>query len=138
MRRIIFFLILSFLFLGAACETKKVCFSKYCFLVELAKTDEERASGLMFRNYLAPKSGMLFIFPKEGLYSFWMKNTRIPLDIIWLDNNKQIVFINKNTKPCEDSNCPAVEPEIKASYVLEINAGICDEIGLKIGDRLNF
>ena len=74
-----------------------ICFKEYCFSVELATTDQERARGLMYREAVNNNSGMLFIFNQPDRHSFWMKNTLIPLDIIWLNDNKQVVFINKNT-----------------------------------------
>jgi hypothetical protein len=112
----------------------KACFASHCFLIELAKTDTEKERGLMFKSQLDKDRGMLFIFNKEGVYPFWMKNTLIPLDIIWINKEKSIVFINKNSQPCNNIDCPLINPQVEASYVLEINAGISDEIGLKPGD----
>lgn len=89
----------------------------------------------MFRKSLEEDKGMFFIFDKEGIYSFWMKNTLIPIDIIWLDKNYDIVFISKNSRPCGNDNCLVINPNINARYVLEINAGISEKIGLKIGDK---
>lgn len=74
---------------------KQICFQENCFEVELAITTEEITKGLMFRKELPQNKGMLFIFAKEGIRSFWMKNTLIPLDIIWLNKNKEVVFIKK-------------------------------------------
>lgn len=68
----------------------QVCTDKVCFSVELARTTQEHEQGLMYRTELAPHEGMLFIFDSPGIYSFWMKNTLIPLDIIWLDDQKYI------------------------------------------------
>lgn len=113
----------------------QVCLRSRCFFVESAKTNAEREKGLMFREELDVDKGMLFIFDKEDIYPFWMKNTLIPLDIIWLDKDNKIVFINKTSQPCNFLYCPKINPEVSAKYVLEINAGIIDEIGLKIGDR---
>ncbi len=117
---------------------EKVCFNDNCFYVELAQTKEERENGLMFRTDLAENRGMLFIFDQEGTYSFWMKNTLIPLDIIWLDENKEAVFIKNNAQPCEEKKCPGIYPNRKAKYVLEINGGMADKINLKIGDKLSW
>lgn len=108
-----------------------------CFEVELAKTQQERDRGLMYRKELGKDKGMLFIFDQEGIYPFWMKNTLIPLDIIWIDSNKMVVFISENVQPCKSLICPSVTPSSKAKYVLEINAGLCNEIGLKVGDVLD-
>jgi hypothetical protein len=114
----------------------QVCFKNNCFDVELAITQEEQMQGLMFRRSLDKNKGMLFIFNEEGLASFWMKNTLIPLDIIWINKNKEVVFINENTQPCKQDPCPSISPDKKARYVLEINDGISKEIGLKVGDSM--
>jgi len=117
-------------------EQNQACFKNYCFDLELAKTPEERSRGLMFRESLDLDKGMLFVFEKEGAYSFWMKNTLIPLDIIWINKDKEIVFISENTQPCkEEYICPSVNPEKNAKYVLEVNGGMAEKIGLKIGDK---
>lgn len=112
----------------------KVCFNQNCFSVELAKTEAEREKGLMNRKQLDKNSGMLFIFNKEGIYPFWMKDTLIPLDMIWIDGNSVVVFIAKNVQPCKSLICPIMNPKIGAKYVLEVNAGISKELGIKVGD----
>jgi hypothetical protein len=119
-------------------KQNQVCFENNCFLVELAKTPEERSRGLMFRGKLDQNTGMLFIFPEEGEYSFWMKNTLIPLDIIWINSQKEIVFISENAQPCKEDSCPLINPTQKAKYVLEVNPGISGKIGLKVGKKLDF
>jgi uncharacterized membrane protein (UPF0127 family) len=106
--------------------------------VELSKTEEELKRGLMFRKELSLDSGMLFVFDKEKIYPFWMKNTLIPLDIIWLNEEKEIVFISKNTPPCLENNCKSILPDKESKYVLEINGGVSDKINLEIGDKLIF
>ncbi len=116
----------------------KVCFKNFCFNLELAVTPEERSRGLMFRKHLDPDKGMLFIFNEEGEYSFWMKNTLIPLDIIWINSEGKVVFIKENAQPCKETECPFISPGFKAKYVLEINGGISRKIGLKKGDKLDF
>jgi len=115
---------------------EKVCFKNNCFEVELAVTNEEQAIGLMFRKSLDKNRGMLFVFKEEGEHSFWMKNTLISLDIIWINENKEVIFISENTQPCKEDSCPSITPNKKAKYVLEINGGISKEIGLKVGDGL--
>ncbi len=105
--------------------------------VVVAKTEEEIARGLMFRENLEQDKGMLFIFQEEGEYSFWMKNTLIPLDIIWINKNKEVVFISGNTQPCKEYACPDIDPAKNAKYVLEINGNISKNIGLKVGDIIN-
>ncbi len=111
-----------------------VCFSSNCFIVELAKTNAERENGLMNRKELDRDKGMLFIFDNEGIYPFWMKNTLIPLDMIWLDDNSRVVFISQNVQPCKSLICPIVIPSAKAKYVLEINADVTKNLGIKMGD----
>lgn len=141
-KKIIFIIIILILVIGitfAVYEYRRkgrVCFKDNCFEVELARTREEQAQGLMFRQSLSRDKGMLFIFPGEGIYSFWMKNTLIPLDIIWINENKEVVFISENILPCEKDPCPLFGPDKKANYVLEINGGVSKEIGLKVGDKV--
>jgi hypothetical protein len=114
----------------------QVCIKEKCFSVEIAETPYKRTIGLMFRKELDKDSGMLFVFDKEGIYSFWMKNTFIPLDIIWIDKDGKAVFISENTQPCKMFDCSSIKPSENAKYVLEINAGLVKEIGLNIGDRV--
>lgn len=117
-----------------------------CFEVELAQTAAEWAKGLMFRESLDAGKGMFFIFKNEEIYPFWMKNTLIPLDIIWINENKEIVFIAENVLPCPPAGetgkteiCPSINPNNKtAKYVLEINGGFARKLGLKIGDKAEF
>jgi len=115
-------------------QNNQVCFKQNCFAVELAKNYAEQEKGLMNRTQLDSNKGMLFIFNSEGVYPFWMKNTLIPLDMIWMDANNKIVFIAQNVQPCKTLICPVTTPTGKAKYVLEINAGISSDIGLKVGD----
>lgn len=117
-------------------KENKVCFKDYCFLAELAQTAQERSRGLMFRKDLAENQAMLFIFETEDIYPFWMKNTLIPLDIIWLAQDQKVVFISKNSQPCFQEICPSITPDGKAFYVLELKAGKAEEMGLGIGDWL--
>jgi len=117
-------------------KKNQVCFKNNCFEVELAITPEERNRGLMSEESLGQNRGMLFIFQEEGRYTFWMKNTLIPLDIIWINSNNEVVFISENTQPCKEDSCPLIIPNKEAKYVLEINGGISKEIGLGVGDRV--
>jgi uncharacterized membrane protein (UPF0127 family) len=116
----------------------KICFGNNCFYVEIAGTTKEKEQGLMFREALPSNAGMLFVFNDEGIYPFWMKNTFIPLDILWLSKTKEVVFISKNAKPCKNESCPLIFPDKKAKYVLEINGGISDKLNLKIGSQAGF
>lgn len=105
---------------------------------ELAVTNEERARGLMFREKLMPEQGMLFVFEAADYHSFWMKNTLIALDMVWLDPDKKIVHIERNIPPCKTDPCPSYTPERPGSYVLEIQAGAADRLKLKLFDKLEF
>jgi len=140
----LFFAVLIFLSILAYSPEKKVkvCFEQRCFLVEVANTPSERAQGLMNRKSLDKNSGMLFVFDKEDIYFFWMKNTLISLDMIWMKEDPsagsgQVVFIKENAQPCINDNCSYIIPDAKAKYVLEINTGLVKEMGLKIGDNLD-
>ena len=91
----------------------------------------------MYRTQLGKDKGMIFIFDKNGFYPFWMKNTLIPLDMIWMDGTGKVIFIAQNVQPCKTFICPSVMPTGSAKYVLEVNAGICQQINLKVGDKLD-
>ncbi len=107
------------------------------FAVEIADDDEERARGLMYREKLAKNQGMLFVFPKEEPRAFWMKNTLIPLDMIFLDGQQTIVSIQKQAKPCgKQPVCPLYESRKPAKYVLEINGGVATKLKLKEGEKI--
>jgi len=105
---------------------------------ELAVSDEERQRGLMFREKLQLDQGMLFVFEKESPYAFWMKNTLIPLDMLWIDKDRRIVHIWRNVPPCKEDPCPSYGPDRPGLYVLELAAGASDRFGLKLFDRLEF
>jgi uncharacterized protein len=104
---------------------------------ELAYTDEMRMKGLMFRESLPEDAAMLFIFAYMDQHSFWMKNTLIPLDIIWLNDKKEIVYF-ATAQPCTEDPCASYAPMQKAKYVLEVNEGFAKKHSLKIGMRLEF
>lgn len=108
--------------------------------LEIAQTPQERARGLMFRKNLQKNQGMLFVFPKPLAHSFWMKNTLIPLDLIWLDHEKKIVYYQDEIPPCNESECRIYSPpaDMKASYVIEIQSGLRKKLNLEKGKILNF
>lgn len=103
--------------------------------IEIADDDYKTQTGLMYRDAMEPLQGMLFVFPEEDLRSFYMKNTNIALDIIYIDANKKIVSFQKNAQPNNESSLPSHVP---AKYVLEINAGLADEWGLEVGDKIEY
>ena len=119
-------------------NSSQVCIKENCFNVELAKTQAELTKGLMYRSSLESTSGMLFIFQTEGKYSFWMKNTLVPLDILWINKNKEIIYINKDTLPCQSDPCLTYGPNSPALYVLEINAGLSEKYSFNVGDKVDF
>ena len=138
MMKKLFSILLMFCFFMTSCSDKinSVCIIDDCFEVELAVTPEQRSKGLMYRKSLDEDKGMLFIFENSGKYGFWMKNTLIPLDIIWIDENKTIIYISENTPPCKQDPCPSYIPNAEAKYVLELNAGISNKTRIKIGDKV--
>ena len=128
MKKILKLLLISLLL--TSCQTmdkNEICINDICFEIEIRDDNEERAEGLMNREELDEKKGMLFIFDDSSKYSFWMKNTLIELDIIWINENLEIVWIAKNVNPCEEDPCPSYMPQENAKYVLEINAGLSEK-----------
>ena len=105
------------------------------FNVAVAKTIEERRTGLMYRKKLLNNEGMLFIFPREKIIQLWMKNTYIPLDVIFISKNKVIVDIKKNMERLSET---IVSSKVKSRYALEFNAGLINKLDIKIGDKILF
>lgn len=103
--------------------------------IEIADTDFDIQTGLMYRNSMKNNQGMLFVFDDEQPRSFYMKNTQIPLDLIYINDNKTIVSFQKNTKPFDESSLPSIAP---AKYVLEVNAGLTNEWIVIVGDSIDF
>lgn len=110
-------------------------------LAELALTGPEQQRGLMQRTELPAGRGMLFLFDRPQTLGFWMFGTLIPLDIIWMDSARRIVFLSANTPPCrsvDPAGCPVYGPSGPAQYVLEIGGGEAARLGLRLGDRLDW
>jgi uncharacterized membrane protein (UPF0127 family) len=107
----------------------------HTFTYELASTPEEQEKGLMFRTSMPKNHGMLFVFPQEQMAYFWMKNTRISLDLLFIDRNGYIVTIAKNAKP-ESLDIIASDVPVKA--VLEINGGLAASLGIQKGNRVTY
>jgi len=103
---------------------------------EIAATEAEREHGLMLRSSLGDLDGMIFVFDAPGLHAFWMKDTLIPLDMIWIDDAGKVVSIAESVPPCKTAECPTYPPRAPASYVLEVNAGFAKKHQLRIGDKL--
>ncbi len=104
--------------------------------VELATNNEARARGLMFRDSLPSDHGMLFVFPYEGPQAFWMRNTKIPLDILYFDRDLRFVSVAAGVPPCTTQECPSYPSKAPAMYVLELNAGHSRRLGVVTGDAL--
>lgn len=101
---------------------KNICYQNNCFHYEIVDSSETRQLWLMFRKNLPIQSWMLFVFPSSSINKFWMKNTLIPLDIIRLDKNFIIQYVNHHTPLCEWSECPSYGPDQLSKYILEINS----------------
>lgn len=141
MRRGIFlslFLVLFSTGCPATVAQNQVCFKHHCFTVEVVSKPPDLERGLQFRQTLAQDAGMLFVFSQSGKYSFWMKDTLLPLDIIWLDYARRVVHIEQNVQPCRQSPCPTYAPPQDALYVLELNANRAAQTGLHLGEVMEF
>jgi len=128
-------------FLGCNAADKKhdtVCIHEHCYSVEVAADQEALLTGLMHRDHLDRNSGMLFIFSRATKHSFWMKNTLIPLDMIWMDHAREVVHIEEDVPPCKQEPCPRYIPDRDALYVLELNAGEVKKVGIREGDSFRF
>ncbi|WP_420320064.1 DUF192 domain-containing protein [Flagellimonas sp.] len=105
------------------------------FQIEIAETEYETQTGLMYRDSMEEDQGMLFVFDDVAMHSFYMKNTEIPLDIIYIDENLKIASFQKNAKPFDETGLSSGVP---IQYVLEINAGLSDKLGLSVGDSISY
>ena len=130
-------LVLFLLVLTGCSNVKKITINDTVILAEVADEPDEWAKGLMYRTSLDENKGMLFVFEEENFYVFWMKNTLIPLDMIWIGDDKTIVDIT-TAEPCEKEPCQEYTPEEIAQYVLEVNKGFAEKNGIKVGDKVNF
>jgi len=103
--------------------------------IEIAKTDFEIQTGLMDRESMKENQGMLFVFNEIRERNFYMKNTRFPLDLIFLDHNKTVVSFQENAQPLDESSIPS---KALAQFVLEVNAGLAEKLLLDVGDRMEY
>ncbi len=136
-------LILAVICLGAQLRATDVIFTplffgKHQITVEIANSYKKREIGLMHRKVLGAGMGMLFLFPDSDYRSFWMKNTLIELDIIYLDSYKRIVDIHSHVPPCVADPCLSYPSSVPAQYVLELDGGEAQRLGMGKGDRLDF
>lgn len=113
----------------------KIEFNNYIINAEAAVSSTKRSQGLMYKEYLPENEGMFFIFEESSVKSFWMKNTTISLDIIFLDSNLTVTDVYSNTEPLRES--PLYSSSSPSQYVLETNSGWAQKVNLKVGDSLN-
>ena len=118
-------------------KTPQICNETTCFTMEIAATPEEQQQGLMYRESMPEKEGMIFIFPQMSVHNFWMKNTLIPLDMIWIDDQMTVVRI-LTAQPCEADPCEIYKPGALAKYVVELNEWTAEKYGITEWDRVEF
>jgi len=119
-------------------NTTRIRFGGETLTVELAKTATEQERGLSYRDSMPLDHGMLFVFDNEATVGFWMHEMRFPLDIIWFNSQRQVVYIQQNLEPCTPQNCPVFNPSIGAMYVLEVNAGFVKSHNVTLGQTFTF
>lgn len=103
--------------------------------IEVADNNQKTAQGLMYRSSMPENAGMLFLMPREEIQGFWMRNTYIPLDMVFVNSKYKIVTIHHNTAPMNENSYFSTEP---ALYVVEVNAGFCNKNNIKEGDQIEF
>jgi uncharacterized membrane protein (UPF0127 family) len=108
------------------------------YALEVVRTPEEQEQGLMFRESLAERTGMLFPFVDKAVHRFWMKNTMIPLDMIWMDADGKVIFVSADTPPCKADPCPSYGPDAPAASVLEIAGGMARKERVTVGSSIKF
>ena len=106
------------------------------YSIEIADNDATREHGLMDRTEMAADHGMLFVFQDDTPRAFWMKNTKIPLDMLFFDADRHLVSVQHDVPPCVADPCPAYSSGAPARYVLELNAGQAKKLGLTSGDEM--
>lgn len=134
-------LLFATLSLGACAGTNQqwVEIAGQRYTVDIADDEPERARGLMYRDAMADDHGMLFIHDGQQPLAYWMKNTKIPLDILYFDNGRKLVSQQRNVPTCSLGDaCPTYPSSAPARYVLELNAGQAEKLKLEDGAVLNF
>jgi uncharacterized protein len=126
-----FFIIFLLLIACNASNAQTLTLNGHRFTIEIAQTQEQQAQGLMFRKTLAANAGMLFMHPDMQMRSMWMKNTHIPLDMLFFNEQRQLIGWAENTTPFSEAIITSPAP---AQYVLEVPAGTRQRLGLKVGD----
>ena len=125
----------GFLYAASVLKPSTVCFQSDCINVEVVSRKEDTARGLSGRDSLALGQGMLFVFSGDGIYNFWMKGMKFPLDIIWIGYDGQVKDVMANLPACAADPCPVYVPSEKARYVLEIPAGFAAAHGITKSSR---
>jgi uncharacterized membrane protein (UPF0127 family) len=115
----------------------QVCHLDNCVNVEVVSKDADLERGLMYRASLGQDKGMLFVFNRDDIYQFWMKNMKFNLDILWINMDGHIVYIGSDTPACTKDPCPVFSPNQIARYVLEINSGYAASHNWKLGDKVD-
>jgi uncharacterized protein len=105
---------------------------------EVMVSDVDRQMGLMFRASLPQDHGMVFVFEQPGLYGFWMKNCKFPIDMVWLDGNRKVVEIADSVPPCKKDPCPSYGGMQRSVYVVEMNAGQARREKVALGSAIDF
>lgn len=103
--------------------------------IEIADNDYETETGLMYRKGMDDDQGMLFVFPDQAMHSFYMKNTEFPLDIVFIKNDMKIASVQENAQPLSEAS---LSSKVPVQYVLELNAGLVEKLGLKVGDSVSY
>ncbi len=134
MKKMCFMYLLLLYYPGCYAADTILTINSAVFEVELAVTPDERKTGLMQRNNLAANQGMLFIYPEPRIISFWMKQTLIPLDILYFDSNGQLLEVYESVFPCSIPPCKRYTNRNPAQFVLEVKAGTIQQLNIMIGD----
>ncbi len=119
----------------AGINYQQVRIGYHTFQVEVADSPETWEKGLMFRTFLPKHRGMLFLFDHDDVHTFWMKNTMISLDMIWISAQDKIVFIKSKAEPM---NTTIINPGVEARYVLEVRGGLSEDYHYAVGDMVMF
>jgi uncharacterized membrane protein (UPF0127 family) len=109
--------------------------TRLTFVIEIARTPDQMAQGLMYRQSLPEDAGMLFLYPEARPVAFWMRNTFIPLDLLFMDAHGKVIWIYKQAQPFDETHITPPDP---AFAVLEINGGLSDQLDINLGDQLQF
>ncbi len=113
-------------------ESMELYIAEKPFQLEIADNPNLRRQGLMFRSELSKHAGMIFIYPETGHHRIWMKNTHIPLTVVWIDDKATVIGIKK-LQPCKQESCPSYGIQLASKFIIELNVNFDD---LKLGDRL--